>query len=79
MHDYAQDPENYTSRTRGILDSLDVKFSELSGQLGPADGESGRTGVTRHVYPVVVLGTVAANETLPQRTGFTPSPDNPDC
>jgi putative cardiolipin synthase len=33
LHDYAQDPENYTPRIRGILDSLDVKFSELSDQL----------------------------------------------
>jgi len=33
LHDYAQDPENYTLRIRGILDSLDVKFSHLSDHL----------------------------------------------
>ena len=33
LHDYAQDPENYTPRVRSTLDSLDVKFSHLSGQL----------------------------------------------
>jgi len=33
LHDYAQDPENYTPRVRGILDSLEVKFSALSDHL----------------------------------------------
>ena len=33
LHDYAQNPENYTPRIRGILDSLDVKISHLSNQL----------------------------------------------
>jgi putative cardiolipin synthase len=33
LHDYAQDPENYTPRIRSILDSLEVKFSHLSGHL----------------------------------------------
>jgi len=33
LHDYAQDPENYTPRIRGILDSLDMKFAHLSDHL----------------------------------------------
>jgi putative cardiolipin synthase len=33
LHDYAQDPENYTPRIRNILDSLDVKISQLSERL----------------------------------------------
>jgi len=33
LHDYAQDPENYTPRIRSILDALEVKFSHLSGHL----------------------------------------------
>ena len=33
LHDYAQDPENYTPRIRSILDSLDEKISQLSGHL----------------------------------------------
>jgi putative cardiolipin synthase len=33
LHDYARDPNNYTPRTRSMLESLDVKFQHLPGRL----------------------------------------------